>query len=259
MRKRRFGRTGFEVSEVGFGCWQIGGTMWGAVDINEAKAAMHRAIELGVNFFDTALVYGMGRSEELVGKVFRDLPKRHEIKVATKIPPKNLTWPASSKTPLAQAYPVDHIQSTLETCLRNLAMERVDLLQLHVWADEWAADDKLWRALEDAKKAGKIGAVGISLNAGRPASGLLAVESGHIDTVQVVYNLFDQQPEDVLFPACAKHDVGVIARVPFDEGGLTGRLIGDEVFADDDFRHRYFAGDLLRETVQRATNCVRFS
>jgi len=251
MRYRRLGCAGIEVSEIGFGTWQLGGNMWGPVDRDEALRAMNRAVELGVTFFDTALVYGMGESERIVGEFVRKHGQRDRLHVASKVPPKNMRWPAR-EVPIDQAFPKDHVRAMAERSLHNLGMERIALLQLHVWAERWTDELEWFDAMDALRREGKIGAIGISINSHHPETALRIVESGKVDVLQVVYNIFDQTPDDALLPACAKHDVGFIARVPFDEGGLTGRLTGDEKFPPEDFRSSYFAGALLRETIDRA-------
>ena len=249
MKYRPLGTTGIEVSEIGYGAWGIGGAMWGGADDDESIQALQRAIDVGLNFIDTALAYGRGRSERLVGQVMRE--RAETIYVATKVPPKNLIWPAPAGIPVEDAYPGDHIRTSAERSLSNLGLERIDLLQLHVWSDEWT-DQGDWRETVEALRAeGKIGFFGISINDHQPGNALRVVESGAVDTVQVIYNVFDQSPEDELFPACREHGVGVIARVPLDEGGLTGRIGPDTEFADDDFRSDYFGGERKRELGER--------
>jgi aryl-alcohol dehydrogenase-like predicted oxidoreductase len=247
---RRLGRTGLEVSEIGYGAWGIGGSQWGGADDDESIAALHRAIDLGLNFIDTALSYGDGRSERLVGQVVRE--RSETVHVATKVPPKNRIWPAPDGVPVADAFPGDHVRACAERSLSNLGLEAIDVLQFHVWSDEWA-DQGDWReAVDELRAAGKIRFFGVSINDHEPANSLRLIESAAADTVQVIYNLFDQSPEDELFPACREHDVGVIARVPLDEGGLTGRIGPDTEFDEDDHRGEYFRGDRKREVAERA-------
>jgi aryl-alcohol dehydrogenase-like predicted oxidoreductase len=249
MKFRPLGRTGIEVSEIGYGAWGIGGAMWGGADDDESIQALQRAIDLGLNFIDTALAYGQGRSERLVGQVVRE--RAETIYVATKVPPKNLIWPAPAGIPVEDAFPGEHIRSCAERSLSNLGLERIDLLQLHVWSDEWVEQGD-WRETVDALRSeGKIGFFGISINDHQPHNALRMVESGAVDSVQVIYNVFDQSPEDELFPVCREHGVGVIARVPLDEGGLTGRIGPDTEFAEDDFRGHYFGGERKRELAER--------
>jgi aryl-alcohol dehydrogenase-like predicted oxidoreductase len=251
VKYRPLGRTGIEVSEIGYGAWGIGGSQWGGADDDESLEALHRAIDLGVNFIDTALAYGAGRSERLVGQVVRKRPER--IHVATKVPPKNLIWPAPAGVPVNEVYPGDHVRACAERSLSNLGLERIDLLQLHVWSDEWT-DEGDWReAVDELRTAGKIGFFGISINDHQPANALRVIDSGAVDTVQVIYNVFDQSPEDELFPACREHGVGVIARVPLDEGGLTGTIGPDTEFPEGDFRASYFGGERTHELGERVS------
>jgi aryl-alcohol dehydrogenase-like predicted oxidoreductase len=251
MNYRRLGRTGLEVSEIGYGAWGIGGSQWGGADDDESIQALHRAIDLGLDFIDTALAYGNGRSERLVGQVVRE--RSETVHVATKVPPRNRTWPAQAGVPLGEVFPPGYVRECAERSLRNLGMDSVDLLQLHVWSDEWTDRDGLMEEVEELRSAGKIRFFGVSINDHEPASAVRVVEAGAVDTVQVIYNVFDQSPEDELFPACREQDVGVIARVPLDEGGLTGRIGPDTEFEGDDFRANYFRGDRSREVQERTT------
>jgi aryl-alcohol dehydrogenase-like predicted oxidoreductase len=247
--QRPLGSTGIEVSAIGYGAWGIGGSQWGGADDDESLQALNRAIELGVDFIDTALAYGGGRSERLVGQVVRERSER--IHVATKVPPMNGIWPAPPGVPVEEVYPGHHIRACAETSLANLGLERIDLLQLHVWSDEWT-DQGDWReTVEELRSSGAIGHFGVSINDHQPSNALRLIESGGADTVQVIYNVFDQSPEDELFPACREHGVGVIARVPLDEGGLTGTIGPDTEFPDGDFRSSYFRGDRRREVAER--------
>jgi aryl-alcohol dehydrogenase-like predicted oxidoreductase len=254
VNHRPLGKTGLEVSEVGYGAWGIGGSQWGGADDDESIQALHRAIELGVDFIDTALSYGQGRSERLVGQVVRE--RSETVHVSTKVPAGNGIWPAQPGVPVEEVFPGDHIRKCAERSLANLGFECLDLLQLHVWRDEFL-DGGDWRdAVEELRSAGRIRFFGISINDHEPETALRAVESGVVDTVQVIYNVFDQSPEDELFPACRQHGVGVIARVPLDEGGLTGRIGLDTEFPEGDFRAGYFGGDRLRELDERVTAIV---
>jgi aryl-alcohol dehydrogenase-like predicted oxidoreductase len=254
MNLRRLGKTGLEVSEVGFGAWGIGRTMWIGADDDESLQALDRAIDLGVNFIDTALAYGDGHSEKLVGQTVRERPET--VYVATKIPPKNMRWPASGADHASAAFPGEHIRKCTETSLRNLGLEEIDVQQFHVWHDNWL-DQGDWReTVEALKQEGKIRHWGVSINDHEPETALELVRSGAADTVQVIYNVFDQSPEDELFPAVNEHDVGVIARVPFDEGGLTGSLNADTQFPEGDFRASYFRGDRKQEVAGRVQAIV---
>ncbi|HWT22025.1 MAG TPA: aldo/keto reductase [Solirubrobacteraceae bacterium] len=250
MHRRRLGRTGLEVSEVGYGAWGIGGSGWLGAEDDESMRALDRALDGGINLIDTALGYGDGHSEELVGQVVR--ARGETIHVATKIPPKNGLWPARKGTRAEEAFPADHVRACTEQSLRNLGLDTIDVQQFHVWDDDWVEQGDWREAIDDLKRAGKIRFFGISINDHEPHNGVALVRSGAVDSVQVIYNVFDQSPEDELFPACREHDVGVLARVPLDEGGLTGRITPDTTFPEGDFRARYFRGDRKREVHERA-------
>lgn len=248
MRYRTFPRTGWQVSEIGYGMWGMGG--WSDSDDEQSLKALDRAVSLGCNFFDTAWVYGLGRSERLLGETLRTHSDRRLL-VATKVPPKNMRWPARAEYSLDDTFPPDHICEYVDKSLENLGVDLIDLLQFHVWQDAWAADERWQRVVDDLKKAGAIRAFGISVNRWQPENVLRAIETGLVDCVQVVYNVFDQAPEDVLFPACERLQVAVIARVPFDEGSLTGNLTVGSRWPDGDWRNRYFAAPNLDMTLER--------
>jgi len=247
MKYRTLGRSGLRVSEVGVGAWAMGGAMWGGKRDDDAKAAMQRAHELGVRLIDTALVYGDGHSEKLVGEFAR---ARKDVLVATKVPPKAMQWPARPGSKLEEYFPGAWVRECCERSLRNLGLEHIDLLQLHVWNDAWTERDEWYGEMVKLREEGKIRAIGISVNSHDPASAVRVVKARRVDAVQVFYNIFDQSPEDELYPACIEYGVGVLARVPFDEGSLTGKLREDTVFPRGDFRAQYFAG-VLKETVQK--------
>jgi aryl-alcohol dehydrogenase-like predicted oxidoreductase len=249
MRDRRLGRTGWEVSEIGYGAWGIGGALWRGGSDEEGTAALRRTIELGLNFIDTALAYGDGHSEQLVGQVLRDAPRR--VYVATKVPPKNLLWPARPGIGIEEVFPYDYIIRCTEQSLLNLGVDTIDLQQLHVWNPEWIGREEWRRAFEDLKRSGKVRAVGVSINDHQPDSALELIETGLIDTVQVIYNIFDQGPERNLFPLTSERDIGVLARVPLDEGALTGNIGPNSTFEAADFRSRYFRGDRKRQVAER--------
>jgi aryl-alcohol dehydrogenase-like predicted oxidoreductase len=248
MNHRQLGRTGLEVSEIGYGAWGIGGTLWLGADDAESLRALHRAVDLGVNLIDTALGYGRGHSEELVGQVVRERDER--IVVSTKIPPKNGLAPAPPGVDPDDAFPADHIRDCTERSLRNLGLDAVDVQQFHVWSDEWVGRGTWLDGIEALKAEGKIRAFGVSINDHQPWNALKLIESGAVDTVQVIYNIFDQSPEDELLPACAEHGIGVLARVPFDEGSLTGTIGPDTEFPDGDFRNRYFRDDRRQQVAE---------
>ncbi len=247
MRSRKFGRTSWQVSEIGYGGWGIGKAWWGGADDAQSLRSLEKALEVGINFFDTAYVYGDGHSEILMGKVL----KGKDVYIATKIPPKNHVWPGLPETPLKEAFPADWIRSCTERSLKKLGREIIDLTQFHCWTDAWLKDDDWKTAVERLKKEGKIKAFGVSINDHDPDSALELVQSGLVDSVQVIFNIFDQSPIERLFPLCQKHSVGVIARVPLDEGGLSGSLTKATRFDDADFRKNYFKGNRLNETVER--------
>lgn len=249
MKYRKFGRTGWEVSEIGYGMWGMAG--WTGSDDEESFAGLQRSVDLGCNFFDTAYAYGNGRSEALLGKLVKANPDKR-LYTATKVPPKNLQWPAKREYTLDDCYPADHIEESVHKSLANAGLENFDLVQLHTWNDDWTDDDSWSDKLDDLKRQGLIGASGISINRWEPWNGISAVRSGKIDAVQVIYNIFDQNPEDDLFPACREMDVAVIARVPFDEGTLTGTLTKETTFPADDWRHTYFSTENLIPSVDRA-------
>lgn len=251
MRYRKLGRTGLEISEVGYGAWGIGGNQWKGGTDEESLSALRRAFELGLNFIDTALAYGEGHSERLLSGVVKEAP--HRIFVATKVPPMNRVWPAAPGSNIADVFPYEYIVRSTEQSLRNLQMETIDLQQLHVWDPGWMDRDDWKRAFEDLKRDGKIRFTGVSINDHQPDSALGVVASGLIDSVQVIYNIFDQTPEANLFPAVQKHNIGVIARVPFDEGSLTGTITADSQFEGDEFRAFYFRDDRRQQVVERVS------
>lgn len=249
MKYRRFGRTGWQVSEMGYGMWGMAG--WSGSDDAESLLSLQRAVELGCNFFDTAWAYGNGHSEELLGRLLRANPSRR-LYTATKIPPKNQKWPSRPEFTLDDCYPPDHIEDYVHRSLKNLGINILDLIQFHTWEDTWLADDRWVKKMDDLKRQGLIRAVGISINRWEPKNAVHTVRSGQVDAVQVIYNIFDQNPEDELFPACREHDVAVIARVPFDEGTLTGMLTKGSKWPAADWRSTYFVSENLTASVDRA-------
>jgi aryl-alcohol dehydrogenase-like predicted oxidoreductase len=246
MQYRRFGRTGWNVSEIGYGMWGMAG--WTGSEDAESLASLQRAVDLGCNFFDTAWAYGDGHSEQLLGKVLRANPDK-TLYTATKVPPKNRQWPSRREYSLDDCYPPECIEEYVEKSLKNLGVQTMDLIQLHTWEDKWLDDKRLLPAIEKLRKSGKVRAFGLSLNRWEPWNGVRAVRNGIADAVQVIYNIFDQNPEDELFPACRGKDVAVIARVPFDEGSLTGSLTLDSKWPKGDWRNTYFVAENLQNTV----------
>ena len=249
MNYRRFGRTGWMVSEIGYGMWGMGG--WTGSDDQESLRSLQRAVELGCNFFDTAWGYGAGHSEGLLGQLVRANPEE-KLYTATKIPPKNFKWPSRRAYTLDDCFPPDHIEAYVGKSLENAGLESYDLMQFHTWEDGWLADDRWYHKLDELRSQGLFHAIGISLNRWEPWNGVKAVRSGLVDAVQVIYNIFDQNPEDELFPACDEMDVAVIARVPFDEGTLTGKLTKESTWPEGDWRNSYFVPENLIPSVERA-------
>ncbi len=249
MQYRRFGRTNWQVSEMGYGMWGLAG--WTGTDQQEMEKALDRSVALGCNFFDTAWAYAEGKSEQILGGLLKRHPDK-KLYVATKIPAKNFKWPAKPEYRIEDTYPTDHIVAYTEKSLQNLRVERIDLQQFHVWDDSWAQRDEWKKGVEQLKREGKVQHFGISVNRWEPANVLEALKTGLIDAVQVIYNIFDQNPEDELFPLCRQLDIGVIARVPFDEGTLTGTLNKSTVFPKDDWRSTYFVPENLNASVDRA-------
>lgn len=248
MHFRKLGKTGFTISEIGFGAWGIGKGDWVGAEDAESLRTLSAARDSGINFFDTALAYGDGHSEQLIARAFG---KSREIVIASKVPPKNMIWPAHADSPLREVFPSDHVLASLDTTLKNLSRDSVDVYQFHVWNDAWVSQTEWQETVRKMRASGKVRAVGISINDHQPANSLKALATGLVDTVQVIYNIFDQSPEDELFPYCAEHSIGVIARVPFDEGSLTGSIRRETKFAPDDFRNQYFGGDRKREVWER--------
>ncbi len=249
MHYRTFGRTGWQVSDVGYGMWGMGG--WTESDDAESMAALHRSVELGCNFFDTAWGYGKGHSEGLLGQLVRAYPAK-KLYTATKIPPKNFKWPSRRGFTLDECFPPDHIRQYVEWSLKNLGLSSVDLIQFHVWEDDWAEDARWQKAMLDLKSEGLINAVGVSVNRWEPDNVIRTLKTGMIDAVQVIYNIFDQNPEDNLFPVCRELNVAVIARVPFDEGTLTGTLTLDSKWPEGDWRNTYFVPENLKSSLEHA-------
>ncbi|HLD41964.1 MAG TPA: aldo/keto reductase [archaeon] len=246
MKYRTLGRTGLKVSEIGFGCWGIGGSMWKSKD-EDSRKALKKAIDVGINFFDTAWVYGEGHSEKLVG----ELAKEHDIIIATKIPPKNRMWPGTGD--IDQAFPKDHVLDFARKSFQNLG--KIDLLQLHVWRDEWLNDSGWREALDILKKEGVADYFGVSISDHAPQTALKLASSGKIDSLQVIFSIFDQSPAEKLFKVAKKNNLGIIVRCPFDEGSLCGKFTYETKF--NDWRDKYFRGERLKETVDRV-NKLKF-
>lgn len=249
MHYRTFGRTGWQVSEIGYGMWGLAD--WTGSERTQIERALDRSVALGCNFFDTAWGYGSGLSEQILG----DLLKRNADKklyAATKIPPKNRIWPSKSGFQLDDVFPADYIVEYTDKSLQNLGIDTIDLLQFHVWEDAWADRDDWKEAITKLSEAGKVQAWGVSVNRWEPDNCLNTLRTGLIDAVQVIYNIFDQNPEDNLFPLCRELNLGVIARVPFDEGTLTGTFTKETTFPANDWRSTYFVPENLNSSVEHA-------
>jgi aryl-alcohol dehydrogenase-like predicted oxidoreductase len=257
MNYRQFGRTEWKVSEIGYGMWGLAG--WTGSDDRETLASLHKAVELGCNFFDTAWAYGDGKSEQILATILKEYknntgvggPDKH-LYAATKIPPKNRKWPSRRDFTLDDCYPPDYVKEYIEKSLKNLDIDTIDVMQFHTWEDRWINDERLPRMIEDMKKSGKVRAFGPSVNRWEPYNGIRAVLEGHAEAVQVIYNIVDQNPEDALFPICQMKGTAVIARVPFDEGTLTGTLTMDSKWPAGDWRNTYFVPENLKSSISHA-------
>lgn len=249
MQYRTFGRTGWQVSEIGYGMWGLAG--WTGSDKAEVLRALQRSVELGCNFFDTAWGYAEGVSEQILGQLLKDNAGK-KLYAATKIPPKNRKWPSKPDFSIGDVFPADYIVEYTEKSLKNLNVETIDLMQFHVWEDAWADRDEWKEAIQKLTEQGKVSAWGLSVNRWEPDNCLETLRTGLIDGVQVIYNIFDQNPEDNLFPLCRELNIGVIARVPFDEGTLTGTFTKETTFPADDWRSTYFVPENLNSSVDHA-------
>jgi aryl-alcohol dehydrogenase-like predicted oxidoreductase len=246
VKYRTLGRTGFKVSEVAPGLW--GMTGWSGSNDHESLVSLQLAVDRGCNFFDTAWAYGEGKSDMLLGEIImRNKGKR--LYAASKIPPKNNQWPAIPAYKYQDVFPTDHVFQYARKIREKLRTDTIDVLQFHVWDDSWAADAEFRECVQNLKRQGLIRYFGLSLNRWEPNNGLAAIRTGLVDVVQVIYNIFDQSPEDELFPLCKKMNIGVIARVPFDEGSLGGKMTRDTTFPADDWRAKYFGPENLSATM----------
>lgn len=262
MRYRPLGKTGLSVSEVGMGTWQLAGNPWGwdAPDEKESMRALYRFVELGGNFIDTAWVYGrfgadglsIGKhsSEGLIGKFLKESGNRDKVIVASKVAPKNRKWPAWSGIPISEVFPKGYIEEMVNSSLKTMGIETIDVMQFHVWQDDFAKDDAWKEEIVRITQKGKVRFWGISINDYQPSSCLKTLDTGLISTIQCIFNIFHQKPTEKLFPYAKEHNIGLIARVPFDEGGLTGRIASDSHF-DDELRSHYFSKERLPEFVER--------
>lgn len=258
MRYRRFGRLGWTVSEIGYGTWGIGGGTqgWQGSSDEQALESLDLAVRLGLNFFDTAWIYGRGNSELLLGQLLR-IHRKERLFIASKPPPKNLQWPAQKHARISDVYPVDHIEAYLEKSLTNLGLDALDLFQFHVWQDHWAKEQDWQKLVMRLKDQHLIKGVGISVNTWEPQNVIETLKTGLIDSVQTVYNIFEQRPEDELFPFCLENDIAIIARVPFDEGSLTGNIDLTTTFPENDWRASYFVKENLESCIPRVESLKR--
>lgn len=256
MNYRTFGRTNINVSEIGFGAWGIGKALWKGAEDDESLRALNAAIDMGLNFIDTALAYGNGHSEQLIAQLLKERSER--IYVASKVPPKNFKWPAQPGIPIENVFPPDHLTICTEKSLKNLDVDCLDVQQMHVWNDEWLSDPEWFAPIEKLKRDGKIQFFGVSINDYQPENAIQLIETGLVDTVQVIFNIFEQTPAEKLFPACIKHNIGVIVRVPLDEGGLSGKINRNTTFPSGDFRNSYFRGDRKQKVEEQVKKLEEF-
>jgi aryl-alcohol dehydrogenase-like predicted oxidoreductase len=255
MHYRTSGRTGLRVSEIGFGAWGIGGG-WGRRDDEAAVVALQRAFNLGVTFFDTAYVYGDGRSEQLIARALSS--KRDRIVLASKVPPKTFKWPVAPGQPVRDTFPAHWIIQCTERTLLNLGTDYLDLQQLHAWTDEYNEQLEWYEALVRLRDQGKVRYFGVSANDWDPYGTVRLVESDRIDSIQVIYNIFEQRPAEKLFPAALKHNVGIIVRVPFEEGLLTGAFNENTQFEEADWRSQWLTRERLVEASRRVERLKAF-
>lgn len=256
MEYRKFGGTDLTVSEIGFGAWGIGGDEWGGRDDDEAIAALKRAFDLGITFYDTAYVYGDGHSEDLIGQVFSG--HRDEIVIATKVPPKPFNWPPLPSESAADAFPADWIVSCTERSLKLLKTDRVDIQQIHCWSERWLEETEWLETLSRLRDQGKIRHFGVSVCDWEPYDSVSLVESDEIRSIQVIYNIFEQRPEEKLLPAAEEHGVGIIVRVPFEEGLLTGAITAETQFEENDWRANWLPVERRKEADRRVEALRQF-
>ncbi len=259
MKYRTLGKTGFKVAEVGFGTWQLANDpgMWVGSDVNESLDCLKKYTDKGGNFIDTAWIYGYSDdkpdkhpSEELVGEFLKKNGKDNII-VATKIPPKNMHWPALKSSVIADVFPKDHIKKCIDDSLKSLQLDQIDLMQFHVWQDDWAIENEWKDTIQEVMQTGKVKFFGISINDYQLSNCLKTLDTGLISTIQFIFNIFHQKPTEKLLPYAKKNNIGLIARVPLDEGGLSGKYTTDTKFQEGDLRNSYFAGERLQELVKR--------
>ena len=248
MNYRKLGRTGFEVSDIAHGLWGMSG--WTGSNDQESLGSLQLAVDLGCNFFDTAWAYGEGKSDALLGKTMA-CNSNKRLFAASKIPPANDRWPALPAYKYKDVFSAQHVFKYTDSIRNKLGVDSIDVLQFHVWDDSWTSEPEFRSTVEKLRRDGSIRYFGLSLNRWEPSNGIKAIRTGLVDVVQVIYNIFDQSPEDELFPVCQELNIGVIARVPFDEGSLAGKMTLETRFPKDDWRSLYFGPENLGKTIAR--------
>jgi len=258
MNYRTLGKTGLKISEIGIGTWQLADNSdWGQTDEKESYRALEHYVNLGGNFIDTAWIYGYSNknnshgSHELIGKFLNKSGKRDKLIIASKVPPKNMHWPAKPGILISEVFPDGWIEKCVDDTLRGLGTDTIDLMQFHVWQDDFAQNDDWKNSIQKIIKSGKVRFWGISVNDYQPENCLKTLDTGLISSVQFIFNIFHQKPQELLLPYTQKHNIGLIARVPLDEGGLTGKFTTDTRFSDGDFRQHFFQPSRLPELVKR--------
>lgn len=268
MKHRTLGKTGLKVSELGMGTWQLANDphMWVGSDLAESIKSLYKYVELGGNFIDTAWIYGYEEgtsdkhaSEELIGEYLKESGNRNNLILATKIPGKNMKWPAWKDIPISEVFPNDWIEKCVDDSLSSLGVNELDLVQFHVWQDDFAREDKWKETITKITKSGKVKNWGISINDYQPSNCLMTLDTGLISTIQFIFNIFHQKPTEKLLPYAKENNIGLIARVPLDEGGLSGKITHDTKFEDGDFRKSYFSGDRLKELYERTNKLIEVS
>ena len=251
VHRRPFGRTGWEVSEVSFGAWQLGG-QWGAVDDEASVRTLLSAYEHGINFVDTAEMYGSGHSEEVVGRSLREWGGE-KVYVATKVQPPQWPHPSDSDPAIAVAYRPEYLRAQAEQSLRRLGVDRLDLYQLHCRMPSGLRDLEWLETLRELQVEGKIDKIGVSLRDYRADEGVAIAESGVVDSIQVIYNIFEQSPERALFPAARATATAIIARVVLDSGSLSGVWTPDtyDAWEDGSVLKTFFRGERFTEALER--------
>ena len=248
MKYRKLGRTGIEASDLSYGLWGMSG--WSGSDDAGSLRSLQASIDLGCNFFDTAWAYGNGKSDGLLGETLAR-NKNQRLFSASKIPPMNDRWPAKPEYAYQDVFPHDHVLKYAKKIRQSLGVDSIDVLQFHVWDDSWTDEPEFRKTVEELKSSKLIRWFGLSLNRWEPANGIAAIRTGLVDAVQVIYNIFDQAPEDELLPVCRELNIGVIARVPLDEGSLGGKMTLETSFPADDWRASYFGPENLKPTIER--------